>query len=318
MTTITGQIQDATGAALHATIDFVSKSTPLAGTGTVTTNTDARIKSNPSDGTFSLMLAPGNYQVTIAANGQSTTFNIAVPPGDTSVTIDTLVTTPLTYPFIAPNVLWNGQWAGNITFLPLAVPAAPSFTVVADAASHLSALNAGDSMVYWVSYVTATGETFVGAQASFINMVQPMGLNSVRVNLAVDPPGVTAKRIWRTTINMASAEYDMTVFPLNVQLLATVAPGAAFYQDWESNADLIARFDGTIPPLYNTTAGQLLSSNGTVCAFVTDAGIFFPGANCRIKPGFGLQVYNFTTKLWYTLLVTGNPAQLGLDPGNPN
>jgi hypothetical protein len=318
MITITGQIQDATGAALHATIDFASKSTPLAGGGVVTTNTDARILSNPSDGTFSVMLAPGNYQVTIAANGQSTSFNIAVPAGDSSVTIDTLVTTPLTYPFVTPNVIWNGRWAGNITFLPMGAPSVPTFTVVADAASHLSTLNSGDSMVYWVSYVTATGETFVSDQGSFSNTVQPMGLNSVRVNLAVDPPGVIAKRIWRTTANMAGGAYEMLSFPANIQLLATVAPGAAYYQDWESNADLIARNDGVIPPLYNTTAGQLLSNNGTACAFITDAGLFFPGANCRIKPDFGLQVYNFTTKLWYTLLVTGNPAQLSLDAGNSN
>jgi hypothetical protein len=190
--------------------------------------------------------------------------------------------------------------------------------LVADSASHLSALNAGDSMVYWVSYVTQTGETFVGAQASFINLNQPMGLFSVRVNLEVNPAGVVAKRIWRTTVNMASTEYDPSLFPLNVQLLATVAPGAGYYQDWESNADLVARNDGTIPPLFNTTAGQLLSSNGTVCAFITDQGLFFPGTNCRIKPGFGLQIYNFTTKLWYTLLNSGATAQWGADAGNPN
>ena len=137
MITITGQIQDATGAALHATIDFVSKSTPLAGGGVVTTNTDARILSNPSDGTFSVELAPGNYQVTVAANGQSTTFNIAVPAGNSSMTIDTLVTTPLVYPYVAPNVLWNGQWAGNITFLPASAPPAPTAAQVTYAGGNI-------------------------------------------------------------------------------------------------------------------------------------------------------------------------------------
>ncbi|HZV33474.1 MAG TPA: hypothetical protein VFB72_02780, partial [Verrucomicrobiae bacterium] len=85
-------------------------------------------------------------------------------------------------------------------------------------------------------------------------------------------------------------------------------------------AQFAARVTGTTPPLFNTSAGQLLSSNGTVCAFITDQGLFFPGANCRIKPGMGLQVYNFTTKLWYTLLVTGalGAETLGIDAGNPN
>src|SRR5215469_4652170 len=102
MITVTGKIEDATGAVLHATIDFVSRSTPLASGGIVTTNTDARILSNPSDGTFSVPLAAGNYQVTVSAGGQSTTFIIAVPPGNGAAGIDTLVTTPLTYPFVAP------------------------------------------------------------------------------------------------------------------------------------------------------------------------------------------------------------------------
>src|SRR6185437_11294258 len=133
MITITGKIEYATGAVLHAVIDFVSRSTPLAGSGIITTNTDARIRSNPSDGTFSVPLAAGNYSVTITANGQSSTFNIAVPPGNGTATIDTLVSSPLIYPFTAPNLLWNGQWAGNITFLPTPNPPAPGFTTVADA-----------------------------------------------------------------------------------------------------------------------------------------------------------------------------------------
>jgi len=83
MMTITGKIEDGTGAPIHATLDFISRSTPLiASGGVVTTNTDTRIKSNASDGTFSLALAAGNYQVTVTAKGQTTAFNIAVPPGN--------------------------------------------------------------------------------------------------------------------------------------------------------------------------------------------------------------------------------------------
>ncbi|HZQ46823.1 MAG TPA: hypothetical protein VFC07_07430 [Verrucomicrobiae bacterium] len=38
----------AAGATLHATIDFISKSTPLIGAGVITTNTDKTIRSNPT------------------------------------------------------------------------------------------------------------------------------------------------------------------------------------------------------------------------------------------------------------------------------
>ena len=98
-------------------------------------------------------------------------------------------------------------------------------------------------------------------------------------------------------------------------------PSTPYYDDWESTAQFAARVDTTIiPPIFNTTAGELLSNNGTVCAFITDQGLFFPGANCRVKPGLGLQVYNFDTNLWYTLLVKGatGAEQLAIDSGNPN
>ena len=316
MITVTGQVQDATGAAIHATIDFVSKSTPLAGSGVITTNTDERILSNPSDGTFSVELAPGNYQVIIAANGQSTTFNIAVPDGGGSATIDTLVTTPLVYPFVAPNTVWNGQWAGNITFLPIAPPLAPTSSEISYAGGNID--SGSNKYAYWVSYVTATGET---ALSPLLQVSYGGGSNNpnkaTRVFLQPNPTGVTNVRIWRTYADNGNS-YDMAAFPTSVGLLATVSPAAAYYDDWESTAQFAARVTATVPPLYNTTAGQLLSSNGTVCAFITDRGLFFPGANCRIKPGVGLQVYNFTTKLWHTLLNVGNPAQWGVDSGNPN
>ena len=316
MTTVTGQIQDATGAALHATIDFISKSTPLAGSGVITTNTDTRILSNPSDGTFSAELAPGNYQVIIAAAGQSTTFNIAVPAGSGTATIDTLVSTPLVYPFVSPNTVWNGQWAGNITFLQIPAPLAPICSEISYAGGNVD--NGSSKYAYWVSYVTPTGET---QPSPVLQVAYGSGSNNpnqaTRLFLQPNPTGVISVHIWRTFVD-GGHTYDMTAFPLNVGLLATVSPQAAYYDDWESMAQFAARVTATVPPLFNTTAGQLLSSNGTVCAFITDLGLYFPGANCRIKAGVGLQVYNFTTKLWYTLLNSGNPAQWAVDAGNPN
>jgi hypothetical protein len=316
MMTITGKIEDATGTPLHATIDFISTSTPLAGGGIVTTNTDDRILSNPSDGTFSVMLAPGNYRVIIAADNQSTTFNIAVPAGSSSVAIDTLVTTPLVYPYVAPNVVWNGQWAGNITFLPIPAPPAPTTATQAYAGGNINA-SGGEKYCYWVSHVTATGQT-ICSPPLFVSEGGSATPNLAnRIFLQANPTGVTSVNIWRTVFDNGHT-YDMSSFPGNVGLLATVSPAAGYYDDWEDTAQFSARVSTTIPPLFNTTAGQLQSSNGTVCAYITDQGLYFPGASCRIVPGSGLQVYNFTTKLWYTLLNTGNPAQWSMDSGNLN
>jgi hypothetical protein len=40
------------------------------------------------------------------------------------------------------------------------------------------------------------------------------------------------------------------------------------------------------------------------------------GSNVRWTPGVGFEYYNFDTSLWYTLIVTGNPPQLGLSTGH--
>lgn len=319
MITVTGKIEDATGAVLHATIDFISKSTPLAGSGIVTTNTDARILSNPSDGTFSVELASGNYQVTIAANGQSTSFNIAVPSGTGTATIDTLVTTPLAYTFVAPTTVWNGQWAGNITFLPISAPPAPTSSVITYSGGNINAAG-GENYSYFISYVTATGQTVCSA---VLNVAENPGAHANQANrifLTPNVSGVTSINIWRTYVDSGHT-YSIGSFPLNVGLLATVSAAMGYYDDWESTAQFAARVvTSTVPPLFNTTAGQLLSSNGTPMLYVSDQGLNFPNTNARIKPGVGLEIYNFTTKLWYPLTVTGalGNETLGIGAGVGN
>jgi hypothetical protein len=317
MFTVTGKIEDTTGATLHATMDFVSKSTPLAGAGIVTTNTDTTIRSNPSDGTFSVGLAAGNYSVTITASGQTTSFNIVVPSSSGTASIDTLVSSPLAFTATPPNQLWNGTWPGNITFQPLAAPPLPTWSEVSYAGGNINAIG-DERYAYWVSYVTASGQTFVSPQLQTHDNGSATPNMANRIFLTPNVSGVTSVNIWRTFSDNGH-DYDIASWPNFVGLLATVTPSTASYDDWESTAAFAARVNtAIIPPLYNTTAGQLLSSNGTVCAYVTDHGLFFPGANCRIVAGYGLQIYNFTTKLWYTLLNTGNPAQWSLDAGNPN
>lgn len=316
MFTVTGKIEDASGATLHATIAFISRSTPLASGGIITTNTDKTIRSNASDGTFSLQLAAGNYSVTVTADGQSSNFNIVVPPGNGSGTIDTLVSTPLVFPFTAPNQLWNGQWPGNITFLPTLAPPAPGLSVVAFAGGNINVATA-IHYAYFVSYVTANGQTTCSPAADIESGESTVANQANRITLVTNATGVTAVKIWRTFTN-AGHTYHPENFPANVALLATVSPSTAHYDDWESLDQFVARLTAEVPPLFNTTAGQLLSSNGTPCAYVTDNGLFFPGTNARIKAGYGLQIYNFDTGLWYTLLNTGATPQWGTDGGNPN
>ena len=41
----------------------------------------------------------------------------------------------------------------------------------------------------------------------------------------------------------------------------------------------------------------------------------WPGANCRVMAGLGLQIFNNDTALWHTLTISGNPPQLGFDAG---
>ena len=322
MTTVTGKLEDASGAPLHARIDFTSLSTPLAFSGgLVVANTDTFLRSDPSDGTFSVPLEAGNYTVTIAANGRTTSFTIVVPPGDATVTIDSIVATPLAFVFTPPNTVWNGVRMGHITFVPTADPAAPSISQVAFAGGHVNDGGA-EKYSYWVSYITAAGETYASPMATFEDNLTATPNSANRITLTPNVSGVTAVRIWRT-VNLTGHYYagNFPGAPGDIGLLATVDPAATHYDDWESAAAFAARYDSTIVgPLFNSTAGELLSSNGTVCAFITDQGLYFPGTNCRVKPGLGLQVYNFDTNLWYTLLVKGltGAEQLGLDAGNPN
>jgi len=163
MSTITGTIVDATGAPQHARIDFISKSTPLAGSGIVTTNTDKTVRTDPTAGTFSVVLAGGNYQVVITthdAQTESTTFNIVVPSDNNSYPIDQVTATPLAFVFTPPNTVWNGARAGHITFAPLASPPAPT-----TAATTGGSQTGADQSSYCVAWLNAAGDITLAGPA---------------------------------------------------------------------------------------------------------------------------------------------------------
>jgi hypothetical protein len=314
MITITGIIEDASGANLHATLHFVSLSTPLVGAGVITTNSDIIIKSNPADGTFSVPLAAGNYQVLISAGGKTSSFMMAVPAGSGYASIESLVSSPLVYTYSAPASLWNGVWAGSVQFTPLPTPAAPTAVEIPHTGGNVDSGAAHYS--YWISFVTSVGETVVSSAA---NLALTGGVASpdkaISLSWNATPSGVTAVRVWRTFVD-AGHTYDLAAFPAGVGLLATLPASTTSYIDIENTAQFAARATAEVPPLYNTTAGKFLDGNGAAMACFTDADIIFPGSNIRVKRNTGLQIYNPDTALWHTLVVSGNPPRLGIDAGN--
>ena len=241
MLTITGKIEDATGATLHARIDFISRSTPLVGAGVITTNSDVSIRSNPSDGTFSVQLAPGNYAVTIAAENQTTTFDIAVPDGSTTVSIETLVTTPLLYTWLAPNTVWNGVRPGQVTFVPIDPPGVPATNPVNYSGGHQDHTS---SFNYRIAFQAADGTT-TEAGGDAPNSAPTGSNNATEISWGQPPSGVTATLIYRSN-DGTGRRY----------LLASVAPNVLQYIDWKSAADLAARLNpAQFAPVFNTTSG---------------------------------------------------------------
>ena len=306
MSTITGTIEDATGAPLHARIDFLSKSTPLAGGGIVNTNTDKTIRTDPTAGTFSVTLVGGNYQVVVTAQGQSSTFNIVVPSDNASYTIDQVTSTPLAFVFTPPNTVWNGTRAGHITFVPLASPLVAPTLVTGNFGA--GSMGAGDQSSYCFSWQNANGDSTLASPAAADT--PPTGSNTgIDILLPNPPAGVTAVTVYRSTD--AGATWGV--------LQSGILPSITSIIDKVSNAVFAASANPTAHtlPQLNTTAGGLFSSAGNTTAYVTDTGIYFPGTNLRIKTAKGPQLYNFTTGKWHTLLCTGNPAQIGLDAGDP-
>lgn len=276
MITVTGKIENAAGATLHATIDFISKSTPLVSAGVITTNTDKTIRSNPTDGTFSVPLAAGNYQVTVAAEGQQSTFNISVPDGTGAMSIETLVSSPLLYPYVAPMTVWNGVRAGNFTFQPTPEPPVPTSSLVGFAGGNINAAGL-EHYSYWISYVTQTGETTLSPVLALAEG-PPTADMANRISLQPNPAGVTAVNIWRSHTDPGHV-YSGTP-PYGIGLLATVSPSAGHYDDWESPSQFAARVNASITaPLYNTTAGQFFASPaGGAVFWITEQGtqVFLP------------------------------------------
>jgi len=293
-------------------------STPLVFSGgTVIANFTRNIHTDPSTGNFSILLEPGNYTV-IYKTPTPTQFTISVPSGNSTMDISEVVSTPLAFVFTPPNTVWNGTRAGHITFLPTPAPVVPTNAVIAYAGGNVNAAG-GEKFSYFISYVTATGETNV---SPVLNVAEAGGANANkanRISFASGISGVTSVNIWRTYVDTGST-YDMATFPTNVGLLATVVPTANFYDDWESTSQFAGRVTAQQPIIYNSTSGQILSSLGNPVAIFSDAAIYYIGTNCRIKNGVGIQIWNFDAMAWFTLLnvnVNGVPVW-SMDAGNPN
>lgn len=266
MTTITGKIESAAGETLHATLLFTSLSTPQFPPGIVQTNTVKRALSNSTTGLFSILLAAGNYRVSVKAKGLETTFTIAVPSGNSTFSIEELVTTtPAILPGDPPNQLWNGTVRGHITFDP--IDNAPFPNIPTNGTERVTYAGAnicnGDSYTYAVTYETQEGET---ALVDFVTYSSPVDAGkAVRVPLIVSPERVINKRIWRSYVSPIGTS------PL--RLLAEVGPAVSHYDDWETHTQFAARNTTADSPSYNTTAGKIFSTAGQDILLFSTSGL---------------------------------------------
>lgn len=109
--------------------------------------------------------------------------------------------------------------------------------------------------------------------------VLEVAIQAIRLLLPTVPSGVLSQRIWRTRQTTQDDFYQgETPTPWTAMfLLATVAASATLYDDFESHADFAARLDDSIfPPFDNTTAGEILSREGTVLAHFSLRGLDNP------------------------------------------
>jgi hypothetical protein len=73
------------------------------------------------------------------------------------------------------------------------------------------------------------------------------------------------------------------------------------------------QFTITIPP--GTTSGTIDQFTAAVAPPSGYSTVYF-GANMRLNPASGLQIFNPATSLWHTVLIANNPPQLALDSGS--
>lgn len=308
MNTIVGKIEDASGNPLGVVVQFVSQSTPQFSGEVAITNSTLKVKSDPTDGTFSIILEPGYYSVTYFTIPDSTAFTIAVGSGSSTVNIGDIVTSPVVpLPSGAPYLLWNGVWAGDVQFDPTINPTAPTLMAVDDVGGHQMS---SDSFDYAIAWETSVGTTAISPTALSTG---PTGSNNAtRVTLPSPPSGVTSVLIYRSNNDSTG----------NLYLLETVIPSTAYYDDWESQSDFAGILNpAQVAPQANTTSGTIYSSAGNPSINFSDFGIgllnltYMLGTNTRWKPGYGIQIYNSTTELWHTILCINNPAQFAYDDG---
>jgi hypothetical protein len=260
MTTITGTLEDTSGSPVHCRVTFKSKSTPLVNGGIIIGTTTKTLKTDRTDGTFSVQLAAGKYNVTYETTPDQTKFEITVPDSNDTVTIGSVTSSLLTFVSVAPNTIWNGIRSGNITFDPIADPtSAFTLSIVPYTGGHIT----NEYYTYAVSYVTADGESALSLTQRF--NPGPQTNSALRLTLLTGLTRVIKKRIWRTSDVGGTGQLN---------LLAEVAPGVATYDDWESNADFATR--ATFPPQppdFNTTAGVIYSKAGQSILYFSISGL---------------------------------------------
>lgn len=115
MTTVTGTIEAPNDAPLHVLVTFALQTPPLfLAAGKVVLASPVLVKTNPSDGTFSVSLEAGVYQVSFAASYGST-YYISVPATGGPYTINQLVTSQTVFLY---TTTCSGNPNGQVSALP--------------------------------------------------------------------------------------------------------------------------------------------------------------------------------------------------------
>lgn len=276
MTTITGTCENTLGQSSHVVIEFKSKSTPIVVGGVVTLNTTKRIRSNPTTGAFSIELVAGKYDVTYYSRPTITKFEITVPEGNDTISIEEVTSSELTFVFVAPNTVWNGQRAGHITFLPIENPGVPTLSEVVHGAGNQGP---SDSFKYVIAWMNASGDV-TAASDDVLSSAPSAPENATRVTFPSRPSGVANVLIYRS--NDGS---------LNRYLLATVPATSNFYDDFESADDFNNRLDpDELAPTFNLTAGIIYADIDEEILYFSTSGL-----RCLASAQFDFGIKIMTT-----------------------
>lgn len=219
------------------------------------------VQTTDGTGYFEAQIGLGDYSLNIG-NDQILFSVTDVSSGDQNVV--NLITSDLTYTKQPYSSNWNGIRQGNIQFLPIASPGLPTASTISSGGAVFGL--DGDQYRYYVTFVTALGETLPSSAVTVdLTGNTPGSGNFIRItfNVADVVTNVVTKRLWRS----ASGALDGTMI-----ILAELDPATATYDDKQTYADT-SGITPTDEPIANTTAGGIYSGNNLIATATNETGL---------------------------------------------